>query len=326
MVAGAREDIPVREARGVRRREQPIRLPLAFIERRACWKSHDLGRMNVSCTGCQALHWASEPSAKKPQGGEASYQSCCKRGDARLERMRQLPEPLHSLMNGTNTQSKAFRKVLRRWNGQFAFTSVKFNMDRRMMDIGSTTFQMFQIHGAFYHRQGPLVPGDGRDALYSQIYLYDPTYAAETRSRNARELDADIVASLTLMLQESNPLIRIYLTARERFVEISEAESNFRLILNPQLRLVVERGADLRRENLPTADEVSMILPEEYGSAGFRDIVLASRMNGEDRDNPFTLINPNHASYFPLHYVLLFPYGDPGWHWGRTLNNREGDR
>ena len=35
-----------------------------------------------------------------------------------------------------------------------------------------------------------------------------------------------MVASLTLMLQESNPLIQIYLTARERFVEISEAESN----------------------------------------------------------------------------------------------------
>ena len=288
MVAGAGENMPVREARRVRHQEEPIRLPLAFIERRATWKSHDLGRMNITCTGCQALHWASEPSAKKPQGGHASYQSCCKRGDAQLERMSQLPEPLHSLMNASNTQSKGFRKVLRRWNGQFAFTSVKFNMDRRMSDIGSTTFQMFQIHGAFYHRQGQLVPGDGRDPLYSQIYLYDPTYAAETRSRNALELDADIVASLTLMLQESNPLIQIYLTARERFVEISEAESNFRLILNPQLRLVVERGADLRRENLPTADAVSMILPEEYGSAGFRDIVLASWMNGEDRDKPFT--------------------------------------
>ena len=129
VVAGVRENIPVREARGVRRREQPIRLPLAFIERRAGWKSHDLRRMDFSCTGCQALHWASEPSAKKPQGGEASYQSYYKRGDTQLERMRQLPNPLHALMNGTNTQSKTFRKVLRRWNGQFAFTSVKFNMD-----------------------------------------------------------------------------------------------------------------------------------------------------------------------------------------------------
>ena len=303
-----------------------IQLPLAFLDQRARWKEHDLGRMEVRCTGCQALHWASEPSTRRPRGGEASCYSCCKHGDAQMERMLQLPEPLHSLMTHNDARSKAFRKVLRRWNQQFAFTSIKFNMDQRLTDIGSTTFQMFQIHGAFYHRQGPLVPGDGMDALYSQIYLYDPAYAVEARSRRAPELDADLLTSLTLMLQESNPLIRIYLTARERFVEISEAESNFRLILNPQLRLVVERGADLRRENLPTADEVSMILSEEYGSAGFRDIVLASRIIRNDRDNSFTLINPNHASYLPLHYVLLFPYGEPGWHWGRTLNNREGDR
>jgi len=87
-------------------------------------------------------------------------------------------------------------------------------MDRRMSEMG-TTFQMFQIHGALYHRQGPLVPGDGRDALYLQIYLYDPEFAAQARSRHAQELDADIISSLTLMLQETNPLIHIHLTARE---------------------------------------------------------------------------------------------------------------
>ena len=147
-----------------------------------------------------------------------------------------------------------------------------------------------------------MVPGGGRDALYSQIYLYDPAYAAQERSRRAPELDPEIVHSLTLMLQQSNPMIQMYLTAKERLADIAQAEDNFCLILNPQLQLVVERGADMRRENLPTTDEVSMILPVEYGSAGFRDIVLAKRINGDDDDaNPFTLINSNHASYLPLH-------------------------
>ena len=67
------------------------------------------------------------------------------------------------------------------------------------------------------------------------------------------------------------------------------------------------------------ADEVSMILPEEYGSEGFRDIILARRVIGEHVVNSFTLINPNHALYLLLHYVLLFPYGEPGWHWGMRL-------
>ena len=36
-----------------------------------------------------------------------------------------------------------------------------------------------------------------------------------------------------------------------------------RIILNPQMRLVLEEGADRRRENLPTSDEVAVIFPDE---------------------------------------------------------------
>jgi len=193
-----------------------------------------------------------------------------------------------------------------------------------MNELG-TGFQLFQVHRALYHRQGPLVPIGGRDALNSQIYLYDAAYAAQERSRRAPERDAKIVHSLPLMLQECNPMMRMYLAAQKWLAQIALAEDGFRLILNPRLQLVVERGADLRRENLRTADEVSMILPEEYGSAGFRDLVLARRMDDDDHANPFTYMNSNHASYLPLHYVLLFPYGAPGWHWGRTLENWEGN-
>ena len=300
-----------------------VQVPLAFLAQQDKWTSHELGRMNIKCRGCQALHWASEPSAKKRGEVEASFESCCKHGKAQVEAMRPLPEPLNTLMCGDNARSRAFRVNLRRWNKEFAFTSIKFNMDNERNQIG-TNFQLFQVHGAIYHRQGPLVPVGGRDALYSQIYLYDPTFAAQQRSRHASDLDAEIIGALTFMLQESNPMIKIYLTAQERFAEIAQAEDNFRIILNPQLRLVLEHGADLRRENLPTADEVSMILPEEYGTAGFPDIVLARRVNGEDDANSFTIIDPNHASYLPLHYVLLFPYGEPGWHWGRTLDNGDG--
>jgi len=69
-----------------------------------------------------------------------------------------------------------------------------------------------------------------------------------------------------------------------------------------------------------------MILQEEYGRAGFRDIVLAERVNDVIPNNGFSIINSNHASYLPLYYVLLFPNGDPDWHWGRTLRNQGGNR
>jgi len=155
--------------------------------------------------------------------------------------------------------------------------------------------------------------------------LYDPVQAAEARSARVHALDATLIASITQMLQAASPFIQLNLTARERFAQLSEQEPNLRIILDPRLSLVVETGADMRRENLPTANEVAMILPEEYGKGGFRDIVLAERINGEIPNCGFSIIYPNHASYLPLHYVLLFPYGEPGWHWARTLVNEDGN-
>jgi hypothetical protein len=91
------------------------------------------------------------------------------------------------------------------------------------------------------------------------------------------------------------------------------------------MRLVVEAGADRRRENLPTGDEVTAIIPDEYTAASRRDLVLTVREGGQDRPQLHT-VDVTHAAYMPLHYVLLFPYGDPGWHYGLQLRNLNGTR
>jgi len=322
--ADAMQLVPLAQAEEVYMVQPQI--PLSFLCHRARWTGHDLGRLDARCTACHALHWTEElPEKQRKHVGEVNFESCCKHGKAEIERMRPLPEPLNALMSGLDTQSRSFREHLRQWNSLFAFTSILFNMDKRMSEIGGT-FQLFQIHGALYHRQGPLVPAGGLgDALYSQVYLYDPADAARQRAARAPTMDPNLIQALTMMLQESNPLIQLYLTARERLAEIREAGSNSRVVLNPQLRVVVRGGADLRRENLPTADEVSMILPEEYGDEGCRDIVLAERVNGQAESTSFTLINPNHALYLPLYYVLFFPSGEHGWHWGRRLKDQPDD-
>ncbi|KAG0644478.1 hypothetical protein HOY80DRAFT_1028878 [Tuber brumale] len=251
-----------------------VALPFAALEHRDRWTVSDLGHMQVVCSACNALHWMKEKTRGRDRRIAGAFESCCKRGDVKVNRLQELPEPLNTLMTGQDGRSRLFRQNLRQWNSVFAFTSTKFNMDDRPTAIGEG-FQLFQIHGAVYHQQGPLLPAAARDALYSQIYLYDPAFAAQVRSTRAPELDRDIMISLTQMLQETSPYIQLYLTARERFAQLSENEPNLRIILDPQLKLVVESGADMRRENLPTADEVALILPEEYGQRGLRDLVLA---------------------------------------------------
>lgn len=36
--------------------------------------------------------------------------------------------------------------------------------------------------------------------------------------------------------------------------------------------------------------------------------------------NIFQRISQTHAAYMPTHYVLLFPHGTYGWHWGMRLS------
>jgi len=137
--------------------EVQSRVPLSFECQRARWTAHDLKGLAISCTWCKALHWEAELGSRKAQAGEASFDSCCKHGQVRIEPILPLPEPLNTLMGGDNAQSKAFRERLRAWNSIFAFTSILFNKDSRTNEIGGN-FQLFQIHGAMYHRQGPLEP------------------------------------------------------------------------------------------------------------------------------------------------------------------------
>ena len=72
-------------------------------------------------------------------------------------------------------------------------------------------------------------------------------------------------------------------------------------------------GADWRRENLPTANKVAIVIPDKHENASYRDIVFTDC--GPPKEPPrYHCINLNHAAYIPLHYILLFPYGDCGWH------------
>ncbi|KAI8532731.1 hypothetical protein RHMOL_Rhmol11G0236300 [Rhododendron molle] len=66
---------------------------------------------------------------------------------------------------------------------------------------------------------------------------------------------------------------------------------------------------DRRRYNLPTADEIAVVIPGDGTKAcGMRDIILHLR-----GDNQLMQINECHPAYLPLHYVLLFPRGELGW-------------
>ena len=93
-------------------------------------------------------------------------------------------------------------------------------------------------------------------------------------------------------------------------------------MISPQIHLVVEAGSDEHRTNLLTANEMAVILPDEYDQACFCDIVICSR-HTEGAQQGFSCVHPSHAAYMPLQYPLLFLYGDPGWTWTLRLQRQD---
>ena len=74
-----------------------------------------------------------------------------------------------------------------------------------------------------------------------------------------------------------------------------------------EVHLQLTPGLDRCRYNLPTADEVAVILPGNHSTEP-RDIVLRLR------SGPLHRISDLHPAYTPLQYPLLFPRGENGWY------------
>ena len=111
-----------------------------------------------------------------------------------------------------------------------------------------------------------------------------------------------------------NPFINIYKTAAERIQSFAtNTTAEIRVVLNPQMKLLLELGPDCRQSNLPTIEEVAIIIPDKYNQAGFCDIVLAY-WHLENNNTQYHTVNSNSAAYMSLHYVLFFLSGDLGWH------------
>ncbi|KAK4514004.1 Palmitoylated plasma membrane-bound casein kinase [Mucor velutinosus] len=227
---------------------------------------------------------------------------------------------------------------MRQYNTLFAFTSFgtdatpeQLQRDRENEMRGGIT--PVRVHGELYHLQVPLnlsnVP------KYSQLYVYDPEYAAAIRCADPRNqgLDDTIIEQLSEMIADplvcGNPFVSIYKHAHEILKEEEERQAqdgvseNAHIRLSPQMQMELVVGKDKRTQNLPTAvNEIAAIIPNECSDRSFRDILITYRSNSSARaQGQFKRINETHAAYMPLHYALLFPRGEYGWNWGHRLQS-----
>jgi len=132
--------------------------------------AHDLGRMNIECPFCKALHWLEErvssSTIRHPE-----FERCCQHGKVKLDPLRVPPLALYNLFVDDTRAGREFRKNIVQYNAALAFTSLGVNIDRSIVGRGPP---VFRIHGELKHLSGSLLPEPGSDPHYSQLYIYDP--------------------------------------------------------------------------------------------------------------------------------------------------------
>jgi hypothetical protein len=228
---------------------------------------------------------------------------CCLQGKVRLPLLQPLPPALQALYDGTDCKAKSFRENIRQYNATNAFTSLGAKLDDRVLrGVGP---KPFTIHGELRHRTGALLPNEGQEPVYSQLYIYDPITALTSRSRRNPDLDPQVLKIIQDTLHGCNPFVSTFRNAHQILAENAAIDCNIKAHLH------YDSKTDRRRYNLPSVsmDQIAIILPGEGGKADcMRDIVLYLK-----EGNELMRISECHPAYLPLHYVLFFPNGELGW-------------
>ena len=145
-----------------------------------------------------------------------------------------------------------------------AFTSLGVKVDTSIVGRGPP---VFRIHGELRHLSGSLLPEEGQAPCYSQLYIYNPDVAYQHRISRNDNLSLNTMQTLQHVMWDYNAYTPIYQHAYEVLQTYDAPDYTVKLCIAP--------GNDPRRYNLPTANEVGVILPGEDTFQGdHHDIVI----------------------------------------------------
>ena len=174
---------------------------------------------------------------------------------------------------------------------------------------------VFKINGQVHHRIGSLLPHEGTPPKFIQLYIYDTIneirnrlHALDPDEIPRDPLDETIIEELIRMLDNHNPFVRKFRLARDKLREHGNKEFI--------IRIIGAREGDPVQYNLPTTDQLAMLIVGDFTLDTFkRDIVI------ETHSGQLHQISALHPAFMALQYPLLFPYGERGFQIGIPYND-----
>ncbi|XP_035844002.1 uncharacterized protein LOC118490455 [Helianthus annuus] len=271
----------------------------------------DHGDQVVVCGVCNAKLWKFKAGKGRVYLGRTSYTLCCGYGKVHLPYFKETCEEYQNLSKSLDNKSKHFLLNIRRFNSMFAFTSMGGKVDSKI-NRGNAPY-VYRISGENYHSLGSLLPKEGAEPKFTQLYIYDTdnevcnrktvlSNSKKAASATSDLLDTELIQYLKVVLDSNNQLVKTYGRVRDRLVDNPHVDL--------KLRLKANRSKDGRvtTYNLPTSSEVvALIVGDIEEALDNCDAVVESKKDGLQR------ISELHPSYLTLQYPLLFPFGEDGY-------------
>ncbi|CAN0897205.1 ATP-dependent DNA helicase PIF1 [Linum grandiflorum] len=264
----------------------------------------DLGLPTFACSFCGASFWLEEALKRARRLTNPTFSACCQLGQVDLVLLSPTPPLLDRLLSvHGDSVSKHFKSNIRSYNAAFQWTSFGAKLDPRLLN--SRGPYALVLNGENYHYMGSLLPPEGQPPRYTQLYVHDPASEDGHRLASvggaAKKLQLPLIKGLKEMLDTYNVLAKSFRRVRDALEE--PGNENLRLrICGPR----VEHG---RMYELPTGTELAGLIPGDFAiDHDDRDIIVNNKATGLTR---ITSLNPLFDS---LHFPLLFPHGNDGFH------------
>ena len=282
---------------------------------------HSCGLMEVRCRHCNSLMFMGEKT-----GGtinNPNFGICCKSGLIKITNMPELPDDLSNLYTANTSEAKYFRSNIRRFNSAMAMCSMKVDDATILRGISN-----YRIHGMVYRLFGAPRNQHGTSPSCLQTYFYDPEEQIRQRIHrmplnNANPIfDENIFRIIhSSMISAGNTYLESFLSVQEQ-IDAGTIPSNVSIALHADKKPDAEHS---RRYNLPTANEVAILLPDGVDNdTNYSERSVLTKFREADSERRLQTLSDCHRSYDPMMYPCFFPSGTDGWHLG--IMNTTGTR
>ena len=259
----------------------------------------NLGILTIVCSYCYTLYFDCE-KLRSSWVYHSKFGIYYLQGQIQLPSLQPFTGILYNYLTGDDYSLREFCNNIQQYNAAFAMTSVRVKIEN------SVTRQFgpycFKIQRELHHLTGTFLFHADQTSMYAQVYILDTAEQLNIRRVNNNNLDPIVIDNIQTMLLDSHSYIgwycHIYELIRDKLVDKQQ---------KVRIRLYVDLQHDQRTYNLPTAEEIVVIISEEvHYVLDNRDVVLWTR------EEQLEQISQNSPLYAALYYILLFPKGKNG--------------